>query len=150
MFNKNFIVLIATALLLALMFLFMIISNLPQKSNESIYTEISPTITPIEGANNNTQLNLPDENPDYKKSVEIINTTEAPILIQEEKVGKLLDILPYKGQYFQMENDYQKNQIIVTIQKNKQNEGNTELTGFLQKNEINDQSWIRNLVVKYE
>lgn len=95
---------------------------------------------------------IPGNSESYKKSVQIIAVTEAPILEREKAVGKLKFKTPYQGIHFQMNYDYKRLQYIVTIPNDKIVEGNTEFDTFLKQNDIADRSWIRKelLVIRYE
>lgn len=65
-------------------------------------------------------------------------------------VGQLIKVLPYSGVNFTLNFDYSNDSFILSLDKNKIDEANSELNLFLSQNSIESKSWIRNLIVSYK
>lgn len=119
------------------------------------YPTPTPQIAPISPTTLITQKlpsTIPAQGEVYKKSVNAIEKKESPIIVKEAAVGRLLDLLPYKGKFFLMKNDYNNAQYILIISKENEKEGNEEFDNFLKKNGVENRNWIRKnmLLIKYE
>lgn len=133
-----------------------LITNLLQSRKKTVSDNLlSPTLVPTVGIESPTEIpssNVPAQGKQYQTSADQIAKVEAPIIEKEAAVGRLLDLLPYTGENFRMENDYKNAQFIVTIPKTKEEEGNIEFDAFLKQNGVAERSWIRDnlLVIRYE
>jgi hypothetical protein len=89
---------------------------------------------------------------EYNESMDKIIAQEKPIIDREAKVGRLLTKMPYNGTNFSIRHDYNQGVFIVTIPRNRQQEGNVEFDEFIKQNGIGDRSWFRKglLAVTYE
>lgn len=133
------------------------ISNLLQNGNQTSSTDLlSPTPLPIaefEATETETATsNIPADSKQYKATREKIADIEESLIRKEAAVGSLLDLLPYQGINFKIENDYANTQYVVTVNKGKEKEGNEEFNNFLKQNGVAERSWIRDnlLVIRYE
>jgi hypothetical protein len=103
---------------------------------------------------NYTQPSIPpytpqnDYSPDYVQKAEEINKSDQGIIRQDQAVGSLLSLLPYKGSYFSMSFDFASADFVVELNKSHLSEANQEFDAFLVKNGVLSRSWIKNMVIK--
>ena len=69
-------------------------------------------------------------------------------LKKDELVSHLVEKLPYKGANFSLEYDYSTNQFFYSLTPGGETEGTKEFDLFLRGNQIEDRSWLKNLVLK--
>jgi hypothetical protein len=146
--RAKYIIAVAFILVVALIAFTAVLQRRTEQSSSTTTQIPIPTtnvlITP------GTPSTIPAQSEEYQKSIQIIHNQEAPFIKREAAVGKLLDILPYEGTNFKMENDYQAMQYVVTIKKGKETEGQDEFDAFLKLHEIVDQSWIRKELLRIQ
>lgn len=85
---------------------------------------------------------IPRPNPDIKYDL-----SDDEILRRDALVGQLLNKLPYSGTNFSLEYNYSNGQFIATLKTN-QEASNKELDDFLKSNQIENRSWLNNLIVR--
>ncbi len=154
--NKKIILIVLTVLVVVLVIIFIIVSqisknttntnsnlgNTSQNTSQSFLTRVPNNTSPKPTIFQDTQ--------EYKDLQEKIALTEAPIHDRGEKVGKLLEKVPYQGQNFVFVFDNSTYSFKVTISNDKQQEGNQEFDEFLKTNGIQERAWIQDLVVEYK
>jgi len=107
-------------------------------------TNTSPYPTP------NTSAEASYYSQDYKQKAAQIQQQNQQFNNQEEKVGQLLNKVPYQGTNFKLVFDSSSSEFVVTINQNNKTQGETEFENFLKQNQIEDKSWIRNLRTEYQ
>lgn len=106
------------------------------KSSVSFYPQ--PSVQDIE--------NL-DFHPDSSTVVQTIDTNSQQMLNKDKALGDLLPKLPYKGNFFSLEYNYQINSFIATLSASNQSQANEELDQFLKSNQIQNRDWLYNLKI---
>lgn len=77
-----------------------------------------------------------------------ISQSDQEQLNKDSLVAQLIKKLPYQGTNFSLEYDYENNQFSITFVSGRQTEGDQEFDAFLKINQIQDRSWLKNLVIK--
>lgn len=135
-------VIITLAILLLLLLIAIILMSKPsqpglKQPQPTTYQQVtpipSPSLYPLPGSNYNA-----------------VNQTDQQFIDEQNKVGQLLDKLPFKGANFSITYKISTNQFLVIINKDNQIQGNRELDKFLQDNDISSRTWLRNLVINNE
>lgn len=152
--NNRKLKFIIAAFLIVLTLLIVIAGSFQDKiSPQTTTNEEIPTPTSVEI--NTAQVvpsNVPARSEKYKKSIEEIYKKQDVVVAKEAAIGKLLDAVPYKGQYIKITHDFDHPRFIVTIAKGKEKEGSDEFDNFLKQHEIENRSWFRPslLLIQYE
>jgi hypothetical protein len=127
-----------------------VINRKPQSSTQATPTTFAtPTLIPGEDVFFPTPT-FYQETKQYIEKQKEIAATEAPFHNQNEKVGELLNKVPYQGQNFRFEFDNQQLAFKVTLSNEKKDEANAEFDQFLKTNNVMDRSWIQDLIITYE
>jgi hypothetical protein len=153
--NKQLFLVIIASVFTLLFLLVVIISFFFKPNSRTPQSTLTPTpvgliITPTlnpELKNNPTTV---ETGPGYTKSLEIIDKKNQSFLSHEYLVGQLIRKLPYTGKNVSMAYDISNNEFLIAFDKTNRLSGEQELTAFLKSNKIEDQSWIRNLIINYQ
>lgn len=150
--NKKIIFIVLIVIVTILGLSFFVISQMNKNQNNPNDNQNNTLFLPTKVPNTNTspEPTIFQDTQEYKDIQEKVALTEAPIHDRAEKVGKLLEKVPYQGSNFTFDFDNSTYSFKVTIPSDKQTEGNQEFDEFLTANGIEDRSWIQDLVVEYK
>lgn len=141
--ESNRTVIILTVIFAIILLILIITYSLVTKSKKSS----SPSVMPTLSINIPTITEVPEQSQEYKESTEKIAREQKEFLDHEAKVAQLLKLLPYQGNNFNLSYDYKKLEFILNIKQDKVTEANNEFNQFLLQNDIENRSWIRNLII---
>lgn len=146
-----FLVLIVLMVLISFYFFVIEVKNNSSKAPKPPFNLLpTPTIVKVLVEPNKVYPPIPGQSKEYKKSAEEIEATIAPQIKQDSLIGSLLNKLPYYGNNFSMNYDFNNNQFTVIIKIDKKTEGDKEFNEFLKENKILDKSWFNNLTILYK
>lgn len=79
-----------------------------------------------------------------------ISTADEEQIKKDEIITQLIKKLPYLGTNFSFNYNLSINQFVLVLKTGQEQEGNAEFDKFLKDNQIENRSWLKNLVVKSE
>ncbi len=152
--KKNFIFILASLVIVFIItsYLYIIlITKEPSPSPEPvIYQSPQPSRQPSLGSTPQPTSvpNIPAQGKSYQDSVIKIREREADFLKKSAAVANLITKLPYSGANFSLTYDYSTNQFTAILRNSQEDAGNKELDAFLQTNQIDNRTWLNNLIIQ--
>ncbi len=111
----------------------------PTPSSNPILFSLAPSFVPVP---------ISSEGPQPGRSYTYSSTQDELLRNQGEKVAQLIKKLPYTGGNFTFNYNFDTNKFTLTLKKGQETAGNLEFNNFLKANQIQDRSWITNLIIK--
>lgn len=105
------------------------------------------TITPSEEESKEEEVPLA---PPPGSSYQVITPEDEVKILNSEKVGQLINKLPYQTQNFSLEYDFSENTFVYWYKKGRKELADEEFLSFLKENGIESQDWLTNLVIQSE
>ena len=91
-----------------------------------------------------TSVTTPKQGEQYQS----VSDSDQEQIRKDSLVGQLLSKLPYTGTNFSLKYMYSTNQFIATLKTGQEEVGGGQLDAFLQANQIESRSWLKNLIIK--